>query len=78
MSRKRIIGIVLIAVSLVLAVIVILEIQKTVTLSGPTLGSTATYNPPFKYHGPLTVAGGIVSVILLLVGLYLASPNRGK
>ncbi len=78
MSLKRIIGIVLIVVSFVLAVIVFTEIQKTVTISGLTLGSTANYNPPFEHHGPLVVAGGAAAVVLLLVGLYLASPGKNR
>ena len=78
MSRRRIIGIILIIVSLVLAVLVFSEIQKTVTLSGLQIGSTATYTPPFKYHSPLLVLAGIVSAALFLTGLYLVSPSGKK
>ena len=76
MSRKRIAGILLIVVSLVLLYITVSEILKTVTLSGLQMGSTATYNPPFPYHGPLVVLAGIASVAAFLVGLYLVSPKR--
>ena len=78
MKIKRMIGFVLIAVSLVLAVIVFQEIQKTVTLSGRGIGSIAFYDAPFAHHGLLVVLGGIAAVVSLLAGLYLASPKREK
>ena len=76
MDRKRIIGIILIVISLVLTAIVFSEIRKTLTLSGLTFGSTATYKPPFEYHGPLVVLAGIVAAVLFLTGLYLVSRDR--
>ena len=76
MDRKRIIGIILITASLMLAAIVFSEIRKTVTLSGLTVGSTASYKPPFEFHGPLVVLAGIVAAVLFLTGLYLVSHNR--
>ena len=76
MSRKRIIGIILIAISIVLAIIVYSEIQKTLTLSGLTIGSTASYKPPFEYHGPLVIVTGIIAAVSFLTGLYLISSDR--
>ena len=78
MSRKRIIGIILIAVSLVLTVIFFTEIQKTVTLSGVGAGSTAAYTPPFAFHGPLVVLAGVAAAVFFLIGLYLVSPGRKR
>ena len=76
MRRKRLIGILLIVASLALAVIVFSEVQKTVTLTGLGISGTASYSPPFAYHGPLVVLGGVAAAALLLAGLYLASPGR--
>ena len=76
MRRKRIIGVLLIVASLVLAVIVFSEVQKTVILTGLGISGTASYTPPFAYHGPLVVLGCVTAVALLLAGLYLASPDR--
>ena len=76
MDKRKIIGAGLIVVSIALFVIVWLEIQKYVTLTGLRLGSQAIYNPPFEFHGPLVVLGGVCAVVLLLVGLYLLSPRR--
>ncbi len=77
MARK-IVGILLIAVSLVLIVLAFLEVKKTVTLSGLMVGSTATYEPPFAFHGPLVVLAGVAGVVCFLIGLYLVSPGRDK
>ena len=76
MSRKRVVGILLIVVSLALMGGAVSEVTKTVTLSGLTFGSTATYTPPFEGHGPLVVAAGVLAVVLFLIGLHLASPER--
>ncbi len=76
MSRRRIIGFVLIAISLVLAVIIVTEIQRTVTLKGPWAGTE--YKPPFEFHGPLVVLGGIVSFVLFLVGIHLVWSDRRR
>ncbi len=75
---RRILGGLLIAVSLLLIVLVCLEVKKTVTLSGLRVGSTATYEPPFPFHGPLVVLAGIAGVVCFLIGLYLVSPRRNK
>ena len=76
MNRKRIIGILLIVVSLVLLYFTVSEIRKTVTLSGFGMGSTAFYALPFPYHGLLVVLAGFVSVAAFLIGLFLISPKR--
>ncbi|MBQ6384446.1 MAG: hypothetical protein IJJ42_12760 [Clostridia bacterium] len=78
MNRRRIIGILLIVLSLALIVIGWKEIEKTITLSGLFGNSVAYYNPPFPWHGPLVVLGGVVAVVLFLVGLYLVSPGRRR
>ncbi len=78
MTRRRIIGGVLIAISLALAVIVYTEVQKTVTITGLHVGSTATYTPPFEFHGPLVVLAGIAGAALFISGLYLVSSDRKK
>ena len=78
MRRKKIIGAVLIAAGLALAAAVYFEVKKTVTLSGPGFGSTASYSAPFTGHGPLVVLAGIVSAVSFLAGLYLVSPERNK
>ncbi len=76
MSRRRIVGYVLIAISLVLAVVVVTEIQKTVTLKGPWAGTV--YTPPFPFHGPLVVLGGIAAFVLFLVGIHLVWSDRRR
>ncbi len=78
MNRKRILGVILILAGLVLIVLASLEVKKTVTLSGLTVGSTATYEPPFAFHGPLVVLAGIAGIVCFLIGLYLVSPGRNK
>ena len=76
MSRRRIIGYVLTAVSLVLAVIVVTEIKKTVILKGPWAGTV--YTPPFPFHGPLVVVGGIAAFVLFLVGIHQIRSDRRR
>ena len=78
MTRRRIIGIVLLVVSLGLVVFVYSEVHKTVTLSGLMVGSTATYTPPFEFHGPLVVLAGVAAAALFITGLYLVSADRNK
>ena len=78
MTRRRIIGIILLVISLALAVFVYTEVHRTVTLSGLMVGSTATYTPPFEFHGPLVVLAGVAAAALFITGLYLVSPDRKK
>lgn len=76
MDIRKIIGVLLIAISIILFVIVASQILQYVSLTGISLNAHAEYTPPFPYHGPLVVAGGVAGIIILLVGLHLISPRR--
>ena len=76
MNRRRIIGFLLILLSVILFLFVGSQITKYVSLTGLRLGARADYTPPYPYHGPLVVSCGVLGIVLLLVGLYLASPRN--
>ena len=52
------------------------EIKKTVILKGPWAGTV--YTPPFPFHGPLVVLGGIAAFVLFLVGIHLIWSDRRR
>ena len=74
--RRRISKFLSLAASFVLAVIVFREILKTMTLAWHGTGSIVSYTPPFAYHGPLVMIGGIVAAGLLLKSRCQVSPNK--
>ena len=76
MNRRRIIGFLLILLSVILFVFVGSQITKYVSLTAFHAGARADYTPPFPNHGLLVVISGVLGIVLLLVGLYLASPRK--
>ena len=76
MNRRRIIGFLLILLSVILFLFVGSQITKYVSLTGLRLGARADYTPPYPNHGLLVVSCGMLGIVLLLVGLYLASPRN--
>ncbi len=76
MEKRKLIGILLIVLSIALLIWVGSEIMNTITLSGLRYPATATYTPPFPLHGPLVVLGGVCAIALLIVGLHLLSPRK--
>ena len=76
MNLKRIIGIVLLAVSLALLVFVVLEVRGSFDFSGPRF---ATYSQPYPGHALkliLAIAGTLVSFLAGLLLLGLGRKNR--
>ncbi len=76
MNRRRIIGFLLILLSVILFLFVGSQITKYVSLTGLRLGARVDYTPPYPNHSLLVVSCGMLGIVLLLVGLYLASPRN--
>ena len=76
MNLRRIIGFLLILLSVILFVFVGSQVTKYVSLTGLHAGARADYTPPFPNHGLLVVSCSALGMLLLLVSLYLASPRK--
>lgn len=68
---KRIIGITLIVLSIVLLVLVISSVGANMAHSGPAAGKITSYRQPFYGHGIWMVVFIIVSGLSFLSGLFL-------
>ena len=78
MVRRKLIGILLIAVSIALIVFFAMEVSAHITLTGHGIGSIATYDVPYPFHGPLVVLAGVGAVAAFLVALHLLCPGNKR
>ena len=76
MTAKKIIGIVLVLISIGLLVFTILSVGANMAKTGPMVGKINSYKPPFRNHGLLMAATGISSVFVFLGGIVLISAGR--
>ena len=73
---KRIIGITLIILSIILLGLVISSVGANMAHSGPTAGKITSYHPPFYGHGLWMVIFIIAGGLSFLGGLFLVALGR--
>ena len=78
MTPKRIAGIILVVVALILLVFTIMSIGANMAKDGPTAGKITSYVPPYPNHGLYMVLTGFASVVSFLAGLALISLGKNK
>ena len=78
MKRRKIIGLVLIGISVALIVVFYREVTAHVKLTGVGSDASAIYDPPFPFHGPLVVLAGVGAAASFLAGLHLIGPGKKR
>ena len=78
MVRRKLIGILLNAVSIALIVLFAREVSAHITLTGHGIGSIATYDVPYPFHGRLVVLAGVGAVAAFLGALHLLGPGNQR
>ncbi len=68
---KRIVGIILVVISIALLVFVIHGIASNLPADGPLKGNIRGYKPPYDGHGLVMVLSGFAAVLSFLGGLFL-------
>ena len=68
---KRIVGIILVVISIALLVFVIHGIASNLPADGPLKGHIRGYKPPYDGHGLVMVLSGLAAVLSYLGGLFL-------
>ena len=76
MTKKRIIGLCLTAVGVILLAVVVLSIGQYMPHEGPWIGKITQYHPPYPAHGLQMAALGIVAAVSFLVGIILMADRR--
>lgn len=82
MNKKKVVGIALILLAVVLLGTVILSVWANMAHEGPVAGKIVSYKPPFYGHGLLMVAligagslSFLVGVVLLSIGIRETQTN---